>query len=282
MALCRWASTNSESIQAELDRVLRSPLFAHAKRQRRFLEFIVSETLAGRGDRISGYTVGIRVFDRDQGFDPMLDPIVRVGAGRLRAKLREYYDGEGQCDPIRIGLEKGSYAATICKRRGDPAEAESPAHVKVEEPSLAVLPFASDGIPGHDRFAAGLTEDLITDLSKLSGLFLVSRHSSCRYDRTQQPPATIARQLGVHYLLEGNLRLEGERARVSAQLVDALSSRVLWGERYDRKLGDDFGVQDELARNIVQAISLKLAQECFCFPRFIQGVSAIEAGQHRH
>ena len=97
----------------ELDRILGSPLFAHAERQRRFLKFIVAETLAGRADRISGYTVGIGVYDRDRGFEPMLDPIVRVEAGRLRAKLREYYDGEGQLDPIRIGLNKGSYAATI-------------------------------------------------------------------------------------------------------------------------------------------------------------------------
>ena len=108
-----WSEAQSKAIQTELDRILGSPLFAHAERQRRFLQFIVAETLAGRADRISGYTVGIGVYDRDQGFEPMLDPIVRVEAERLRAKLREYYDGDGRLDPIRIGLDKGSYAATI-------------------------------------------------------------------------------------------------------------------------------------------------------------------------
>ena len=108
-----WSEAQSKAILTELDRILGTPLFAHAERQRRFLKFIVTETLAGRADRISGYTVGIGVYDRDHGFEPMLDPIVRVEAGRLRAKLREYYDGEGQFDPIRIGLDKGSYAATI-------------------------------------------------------------------------------------------------------------------------------------------------------------------------
>ncbi len=106
---------SAESIQTELDRILGSSLFAHAERQRRFLKFIVAETVAGRADRISGYALGIGVFDRDPGFDPLLDPVVRVGAVRLRAKLREYYDGEGRTDPIHIGLGKGSYAATFCR-----------------------------------------------------------------------------------------------------------------------------------------------------------------------
>ena len=255
---------STELIQTELDRILGSPLFAHAERQRRFLKFIVTETVAGRADRISGYALGIGVFDRDPGFDPLLDPVVRVGAVRLRAKLREYYDGEGRTDPIHIGLDKGSYAATICRRGLDLAGGRSSrawnlVKPRPEKSSLAVLSFASNGnAPGHDRFADGLTEDLITDLSKLRGLFLVSRHASCTCHQTQELPKTIARQLGVHHLLEGNVRHMGQRIRVSAQLIDAVSSQVLWGGRYDRELGDDFVVQDELVRNIVRAIRLKL------------------------
>ena len=226
---------STESIQTELDRILGSPLFAHAERQRRFLKFIVTETVAGRADRISGYALGIGVFDRDPGFDPLLDPVVRVGAVRLRAKLREYYDGEGRTDPIHIGLDKGSYAATICRRGLDLAGGRSSrawnlVKPRPEKSSLAVLSFASNGnAPGHDRFADGLTEDLITDLSKLRGLFLVSRHASCTCHQTQELPKTIARQLGVHHLLEGNVRHMGQRIRVSAQLIDAVSSQVLWG-----------------------------------------------------
>ena len=100
-----WSEAQSKAIQTELDRILRSPLFARAERQRRFLQFIVAETLAGRADRISGYTVATGAYDREQGFEPMLDPIVRVEAQRLRAKLREYYDGDGRTrsDPYRFG-----------------------------------------------------------------------------------------------------------------------------------------------------------------------------------
>ncbi|HXG16748.1 MAG TPA: hypothetical protein VNK50_10895 [Calidithermus sp.] len=93
--------------------MLASRLFARAERHRRFLEFIVTETLAGRGDRLKGYTIGVHVFDRAPDFDPTLDAIVRVEAARLRAKLREYYDEEGRWDPVRFGLPKGSYRPLI-------------------------------------------------------------------------------------------------------------------------------------------------------------------------
>lgn len=243
-----------KAVQAELERILGSPLFAHATRQRRFLEFIVTETISGRSDQLSGYTIAVRVFDRNPDFDPALDPVVRVGAARLRAKLREYYDDKGRSDPIRIGLEKGSYTATIC-RGGLDAGGGDPVETSAKKPSLVVLPFDTNGtISGHDSFADGLTKDLITDLSKLRGLFLVLLHSSQECSQT-------ARRLGVRYLLEGNVRHAGERIRVSARLVNAVSSQILLGTRYDCKLGDDFLVQEELARNIVRAIKLKLTEE---------------------
>ena len=98
-----------------------------------------------------------------------------------------------------------------------------------EKPSLVVLPFANEGnSPRHDSFADGITEDLITDLSRLPNLFLVSRHVSFAYKRTQKLPRTIARNLGVRYLLEGSVRYAAARIRVSAQLVDAVSGQALW------------------------------------------------------
>jgi TolB-like protein len=275
-----WSVVQSTAILTELDRILRSPLFAQAERQRRFLEFIVTETLAGRADRISGYTVGIRVYDRDHGFEPMLDPIVRVEAGRLRAKLREYYDGDGQLDPIRIGLVKGSYAATIgaggLALAGELSHAPNQGGSTAEKPSLVVLPFASEGNnPRQENVADEITEDLITDLSKLP-LFLVSHHVSYTYRRTQKHPRTIGRDLGVRYLLEGSVRYAGGLIRVSAQLIDAASGQALWGARYDRKLGDDFAVQDEVTHNIVRAIRLRVTPQRAVPPRRKPLLPAVE------
>ena len=84
-----------------------------SRRRQRFLEYVVNETLAGRGDRLKGYNIAVEVFDRPETFDPNVDPIVRIEAGRLRDKLREYYDADGQNDPVRIDLPKGSYAPHI-------------------------------------------------------------------------------------------------------------------------------------------------------------------------
>ncbi len=97
------------AVREQLDRIFASAPFQQSRRRQRFLEYIVNETLAGRGDRLKGYTIAREVFDRPESFDANVDPIVRVEAGRLRDRLREYYDAEGRSNPIRIELPKGSY-----------------------------------------------------------------------------------------------------------------------------------------------------------------------------
>jgi len=108
-----WTQSEQSAVREQLDRILASPPFAQSKRRQRFLEFIVNETVAGRGDRLKGYTIALEVFDRSSGFDSNVDPIVRIEAGKLRDKLREYYETEGHEDPVRIDLPKGSYAPHI-------------------------------------------------------------------------------------------------------------------------------------------------------------------------
>src|SRR5688500_17373636 len=93
---------NEAEAQACLARVLGNSLFAQAERQKRFLNYLVTETLAGRAEKVKGYTTGIEVVDRDGSFDPAIDAIVRVQAAQLRSKLREYYDGDGAGDPVRV------------------------------------------------------------------------------------------------------------------------------------------------------------------------------------
>ena len=109
-----WTSeSDQKAIREQLDRILNSGPFLQSRRRQRFLEYIVNETLAGRGERLKGYNVALAVFDRPKTFDPAIDPVVRIEAARLREKLREYYETEGQTDPIRIELRKGSYAPHI-------------------------------------------------------------------------------------------------------------------------------------------------------------------------
>jgi adenylate cyclase len=130
-----------------------------------------------------------------------------------------------------------------------------------DKPSIAVLPFAnlSDDAE-QDYFADGLTDDLITDLSKISGLLIIARNSVFAYkDRAVEVPE-VARELGVRYVLEGSVRRAGERVRINAQLIDGTTGGHVWAERYDRDYADIFAVQDQVLQEIVGALSVQLTE----------------------
>ena len=237
--------------------MLATDIFSQAERQRRLLSYLVSETLDGRGGRLKGYSIAIAVFDRGADFDPSTEPIVRVEAARLRSKLREYYEREGRDDPLRIEIPKGSYAVQIGASK---IERTREAPTREDKPTIAVLPFANLGDdPSQEYFADGIAEDLTTDLSKLSGLVVISRHSSFLYRRSSKPAGEIAKELGVRYLLEGSVRRADTRVRIGANLIDTATGAQIWAERYDRELSDIFAVQDDVARRIVASLKVKLA-----------------------
>ena len=124
-----------------------------------------------------------------------------------------------------------------------------------DKPSIAVLPFANiSNDPEQESFADGLTEDLITDLSRMPGLFVIARNSAFSYKGRAMDVRAIAEELGVRYLLEGSARRAAGQVRINAQLVDAVSGDHLWAERFDRSLDDIFAVQDEVTGKIVEAL----------------------------
>jgi len=117
-----FSAEQQAAVRDQLAQIVGSETFAPSQRRQRFLEHIVGETLAGRGGRLKGYSIATQVFGRSGEFDPNIDPVVRVEAGRLRDKLREYYEREGQSDAIRIDLPKGSYAPRIVFRNSETSE----------------------------------------------------------------------------------------------------------------------------------------------------------------
>jgi len=130
-----------------------------------------------------------------------------------------------------------------------------------DKPSIAVLPFANmSDDPKQEYFSDGMAEDLMTDLSKISGLLVISRNSSFAYKGKSVEAKQIAEKLGVRYLLEGSVRKAGEQIRINAQLIDATSNHHLWAERYDGKMDNIFGLQDKITKKIVAALEVKLAK----------------------
>ncbi|MGE0022891.1 MAG: tetratricopeptide repeat protein [Hyphomicrobium sp.] len=263
------------AIRMQLDRIVQSGPFAQSRRRQRFLQFIVNETLAGRGDRLKGYYVALEVFDRPNTFDPVTDPVVRIEAARLREKLREYYSAEGRDDPVRIELPKGTYTPHIafCRTEspdsssyGSAAPAQNGHHAPIPRPqnlgeerlSIAVLPFASmSASREYDYLAEGFADTLITELAKISSMFVVSRQSSFAYRNTREPLPHIAATLRVRYLIEGSVHTEQERMRMSVNLIDTATDRSLWAERYEGSVNDIFRVEDELCRSIVRALPVE-------------------------
>ncbi len=128
-----------------------------------------------------------------------------------------------------------------------------------DRPSIAVLPFDNMSADAEqDYFADGITEDIITDLSKVSGLFVIARNSVFTYKGRAVRIDQACRELGVRYAVEGSVRKAGNRVRVTAQLIDGTDGGHVWAERYDRDLDDIFAVQDDLSRNIVEALKVTL------------------------
>ena len=124
---------------------------------------------------------------------------------------------------------------------------------------MAVLPFTNlSGDPEQEYFADGMVEDIIAGLSRIKWLFVIARHSSFAYKGTAIDVKRVGRELGVRYLVQGSVRKDGGRVRISAQMVEAQSGHQLWSERFDRSLDDVFALQDEIALNVVSAIEPSL------------------------
>ena len=304
--LKHWTESDQEAIRHQLDRILNSGPFHQSQRRQRFLEYLVNETLAGRGERLKGYNVALEVFDRPETFDPTVDPLVRIEAARLREKLREYYGADGQGDPIHIDLPKGTYTphiefrqpttpgprpdrpnATTPELSQGPAASQPPsrktslgflvATIAVlfallagftawrwwapsaplsEKASIAVLPFENIGKdPKWDRFADGLTEDIVTDLSHSKDLFVVARNSTEVYRGKPADMRTVGRDLGVRYVLEGSIQPSGDQIRVTAQLIDTRTGGHVWSDRYDRPATDLFNVQNDVTGKIAATLA---------------------------
>ena len=130
-----------------------------------------------------------------------------------------------------------------------------------DKPSIAVMPFLNmTGEKNQDSFCDGLSESLITALSKVPQLFVIARDSTFRYKGKGVKTKQVSEELGVQYVLEGSVQRAGDRVRVTAQLIDALTGQHLWSERYDRSLKDIFDLQDEITMKILTELRVKITE----------------------
>jgi serine/threonine-protein kinase len=251
------------AVEDQLERILASDTFARSERMSRFLRFTVQQALAGKADSLKEYLIGVEVYDKPETLDPRFDPIVRVEAGRLRSKLREYYESEGGNDPVLISFRKRSYAPVFRFRFSNAspsswADRRAPVSGAVQSlrhSSIAVLPFADMSRRGdQDYFCDGLTEELINALAHVDGVRVVARTSVFQFKGEARDIRHIGAQLKVNAILEGSVRKSGQRLRITAQLNDALDGCHLWSETFDREMKDVFRLQQELSHAIAQRV----------------------------
>jgi TolB-like protein len=177
-----------------------------------------------------------------------------TAAGRRAEALKHYQDLVALLKRELSTEPDAATKALVAELRSVQPAIELP-----DKPSIAVLPFTNmSGDPQQEYFADGIVDDIITELSRFRSLFVIARNSSFTYKGKSVDVRRIAADLGVRYVLEGSVRREGNRVRVTAQLIDAPRGGHLWAERYDRELADVFAVQEEITHNIVASIAPEL------------------------
>jgi TolB-like protein len=237
---------NTAMVTHHLDQALSSPLFRKAERQSRFLRFVVDAALQSPETTIKEFDIGIAVYDRRSDYDPRTDPIVRVEAARLRARLREYYEGTPP-DRVRIDIPKGHYVPLFIPVGGGPAKAAS-------DLSILVQPFRSlSPDPDDQNFCDGLTEEVVHKLAQDHRLRVITPSAAARLEQSDGPKP--------RYLLEASVRRAGTEIRLTlhlAELTGAGAGSTHFSNVYQATTNDVFATQERLAEEICGDLSAAL------------------------
>ena len=240
------AKLPDKAVRQQLNRILASKTFSQVERLKRFVSFIVGETVGGRGGDLKEYVIGVQVFGKEPSFDPRTDPIVRVQARRLRTRLARYYRDEGNSDELIVDLPKGGYAPVFRTRDETPAIRRSLTATLVGRNTVAVLPLADDSSGASlDYFCRGLRDEIVHALTSIKALrvLAVRRDAPDAHDREE-----------AALVITGGVRSARDQLRVTIHLVDGASGYYLWSESADVDQGDPVSGQEAIARRIAEKL----------------------------
>src|SRR6516225_2007384 len=285
--------SDGHTVRRQLERVLESEGFASNDRLSGFLRFVVERHLEGRHHELKESVIANEVFGRRPDYSPKRDPVVRTEAQRLRARLSEYYMGEGRGDALVIEVPKGGYTPVFRQTEEQPATVATKVNAGPMRLSLrhwltialacfavllavlgwwrfrppnaaipiAVLPLNNVSESStNDYFADGLTYEIIRNLSIIDGLAVRSQTSSFTFKGKPQNVREAGKQLAADYILEGSVLHSGQQLRINAQLIRVRDDFPLWSQQYGREMKDIFSIQDEISRGIVNSLRLKLGR----------------------
>lgn len=243
-------------VRQQLDRILAAETFRQVDRLRRFLSFVVAESIAGHQDDLKEYVVGIQVFGKEASFDPRSDPVVRVQARRLRARLVKYYAEEGQGDEVLIELPKGGYSPVFLRREAGAPKRRSLGASIVNRNTACVGAFADHSASGDlAYFCKGLREEIINRLSALENLRVLAWDGLDAGVRAGQPSGGEAA-----VIITGSVRTAADRMRVTTQLLDGGTGCYLWSASIDATTSEIFETQEKVAAAVADKIGSQLVE----------------------
>lgn len=256
------ASVDSELITKQLHRILASKTFRQADRIKRFLDFIVKETVAGRAEKLKEFSVGVEVFGRDSSFDPRFDPIVRVQARRLRSQLEKYYAEEAAPEELILEVPKGRYAVIFktakVNKVAPPRKTVTP--LLISRNTVLALPFADLSQLGDQRsFCAGLDQEMINVLTKLKSVRLAVWTGPSSKDG-EWDLGEAASRFNAAVVITGSVRRSGSELRILANLIDTASGCYMWSTSIQGTVDDGFALQEEVARVVAQKLESEVVE----------------------
>jgi TolB-like protein len=213
-----------------INKVINSAVFAKSKRQRELLSYLIQQMRSGNSLRVKGYVIALEVFKRSESFDPSKDAIVRVEAGRLRNKLREYYETLGSNDPVEIILPKGSYAIQVIDRVNDNHSHNSKKPNRLlSPPKLAIMPFSMIDICSQDEYLVDeITNLFIFELVELDIVQVTSRKTFLFFNVSKNLSRKKSRHLGADYMLEGTIQKSKKSLILLVRIYSQLEDAYVW------------------------------------------------------
>jgi TolB-like protein len=253
------APVSRDVVMETLQQIVMSEPFVKSPRSRDFLAFVVTETVAGRGHRVKERTVARRALARPDTFDARSDAAVRVQAGRVRAALDAYYEDSAADCQVRISLPKGTYVPTFTPIEDPPAPPLAPdaRPTRTLGPGVAVVVLeTADDEVASVALARGITDSLVRALTRFPGIRVVGPVFPDEGAIPQAGEGRVGVRLGVQYVLRGTVRTANDVVRVTASLIDAASSEVVWSDSLDTPASEVvFNGEDDLARQIAGIVA---------------------------
>jgi TolB-like protein len=267
-----------QAVEEELERIFRDPHFTESAILKKFLSFIVQETIHGRSNCLKEYTIAVNVLEKPLSFNPQENGIVRIHAGRLRRALTEYYSDMGRNDQIVITIPKGKYVPVFANR-SNPVDA---AIIEREEDdafsaddddnlTLAILPFSCTTKTGPARsFAEGLCLQLNSTLMHLDQISVIAYQAVKNLAQSHPDYRELGSAIGFNYIITGGVQFLRDRMRVNLQMIECNSYKQTWSQTFERKLTKSnlFEIEDEICQHVINYIE-RLANKKYGRPKML-------------